>query len=85
MTPEDSVKIFLNMTVYITTIGYRTRSFMARDLETLLYVEGPIFMWSDDESELGTHQSMMCSSYLIVFGILENISISLLDIKSVIT
>lgn len=54
-TPEDSIKLFFNMTVCITTVGYRTRSLAANDLETLLYLEGPRLMWSEDESELRSH------------------------------
>lgn len=54
-TPKDSIKLFFNMTVCITAEGYRTRRIAANDLETLLYLEGPRLMWSEDESELRSH------------------------------
>lgn len=57
MTPEDTVRLFFNMTVCIPAVGCRTRDLTANDLETLLYLEGPRFMWSGDESELGAHHS----------------------------
>lgn len=55
-TPGDSVKLFFNMTVCITVMGYRTRSLVANDVRTLLNLDGPRFMWSEDGSEL-THYS----------------------------
>lgn len=55
--PEDSVKLFFSVTVCITAVEYRTRSLAANDLETVLYLEGPRLMWSEDESELRSHHS----------------------------
>ena len=55
--PEDPVKLCFNMSVCVPAVGYRTRGRTANGLETLLYLEGPRFMWSGDESELGTPPS----------------------------